>query len=110
MMMDASCLGVGKNQFLGSKFCRQGILTPSYGSGTKSEIGFKTSQNILRKKTKKQTGEDGHEDIKKSNRSNMTQFSNMSVGTFFQLVNKPALNGSFMNNNNLLLHAYNQQA
>lgn len=72
-MMDTGGYGIGGNNFLGSKLPgRQSFIS---SGGSRSEMNYK-----IRSKNEP-----------KSNKSNMTSFSNMSVGTFFQLVNKPAM-------------------
>lgn len=58
---------------------RRGILTPSHGA--RSEINFKTSKK--QKLHRKVKDEEERGKGQPSMRSNMTQFSNMSVGTFF---------------------------
>jgi hypothetical protein len=45
----------------------------------------------------------------KSNVSNMTSFSKMSVGTFFHMVNKPCLSPGSVHNN-MLFQAYKLEA
>jgi len=77
LMMDTGGYGIGGNNFLGSKLsAKQSFLNMNSG-GSRSEMNYK-----MRIPAKNEP---------KSNKSNMTSFSNMSVGTFFHLVNKPAL-------------------
>jgi hypothetical protein len=87
LMMDTGGYGIGGNNFLGSKLSgRQSFLNLNSG-GSRSEMNYKIRPS---------------KNEPKSNKSNMTSFSNMSVGTFFQLVNKPALQGAGSLHNNML--------
>ena len=101
MMMECSGIGMSKHQFIGRENNMRGMMTPKISS-SKSAINFKQQEFARRPKKFGKNGDPT--DGQKSIRSNMTQFSNMSVGTFFQLVNKPAIHG--IGNTNLLLHAY----
>ena len=87
-MMDTGGYGIGGNNFLTSKLPGKQTFMNFNSGGSKSEMNYK-----IRTPAKYEP---------KSNKSNMTSFSNMSVGTFFHLVNKPALQAGGSLHNNML--------
>jgi hypothetical protein len=91
LLMESGGYGIGGSNFLGSKLGRTSFLQPQ----ARSEMGFPVSRPTTKFEPK-------------STKSNQTSFSNMTVGTFFQLVNKPAMQGSL--HNNMLFQAYKMEA